>query len=432
MASVQLVDEDSLSSTSPGVINDRPLKSKSDKSPTHAVTTTSDFLCLVCSDRATGYHYSVYSCEGCKGFFKRTIQKQLEPKYTCKSNKGCEVTKFSRNNCQYCRFQKCLNTGMKIEAVREDRAPGGKQKVKKPRLDTDTDVADPPVYINKTSSIPDKASPTSESPGATTNISSSSSSSSSSSNDGAEETTFRVQSKTNEVNSPYAKPQFNPEYEKMAEHLIAARPDIIPSAGSFKDMSNFGIDDLMQYGYKELQLIIKWARQVPGFRSLLLEDQMALLKASFMELNVLRLAYRSRNEDNFVRFGMDVKLTTQQSIEIGWGSELIQSTLHYVNRIKEVNIDHSEFCFLNAIVLTYPDAAGLQSKSSVTELQAKLVDALRYYIKSRYPHDQKRYAKVLLRLPALRTVASKATERFLSMTLDGTIQLNELVSEMME
>ena len=24
-------------------------------------------LCLVCSDRGSGYHYSVYSCEGCKG-----------------------------------------------------------------------------------------------------------------------------------------------------------------------------------------------------------------------------------------------------------------------------------------------------------------------------------------------------------------------------
>ena len=29
-----------------------------------------------------------------------------------------------------------------------------------------------------------------------------------------------------------------------------------------------------------------------GFSELLIEDQMALLKASFMELNVLRLAYR--------------------------------------------------------------------------------------------------------------------------------------------
>ncbi|KAG7275359.1 hypothetical protein CRUP_007915 [Coryphaenoides rupestris] len=30
--------------------------------------------CAVCSDYASGYHYGVWSCEGCKAFFKRSIQ----------------------------------------------------------------------------------------------------------------------------------------------------------------------------------------------------------------------------------------------------------------------------------------------------------------------------------------------------------------------
>lgn len=62
-----------------------------------------------------GKHYGVYSCEGCKGFFKRTIRKDLT--YTCRDNKECLIDKRQRNRCQYCRYQKCLAMGMKREGV---------------------------------------------------------------------------------------------------------------------------------------------------------------------------------------------------------------------------------------------------------------------------------------------------------------------------
>ncbi|KAG5668270.1 hypothetical protein PVAND_016217 [Polypedilum vanderplanki] len=77
-------------------------------------------FCLVCGDRASGRHYAI-SCEGCKGFFKRSIRKQLG--YQCRGSMNCEVTKHHRNRCQYCRLQKCLACGMRSDSVQHERKP---------------------------------------------------------------------------------------------------------------------------------------------------------------------------------------------------------------------------------------------------------------------------------------------------------------------
>ncbi|XP_014276850.1 orphan steroid hormone receptor 2 isoform X1 [Halyomorpha halys] len=78
-------------------------------------------ICVVCGDRASGRHYGAISCEGCKGFFKRSIRKRLG--YQCRGNQQCEVTKHHRNRCQYCRLQKCLSMGMRSDSVQHERKP---------------------------------------------------------------------------------------------------------------------------------------------------------------------------------------------------------------------------------------------------------------------------------------------------------------------
>ncbi|KAK2171609.1 hypothetical protein NP493_1051g00047 [Ridgeia piscesae] len=67
-------------------------------------------LCLVCGDRASGKHYGVQSCDGCRGFFKRTIRRNID--YVCKDNGACVVDVARRNQCQACRFRKCLDMNM--------------------------------------------------------------------------------------------------------------------------------------------------------------------------------------------------------------------------------------------------------------------------------------------------------------------------------
>lgn len=70
-------------------------------------------LCPVCGDKVSGYHYGLLTCESCKGFFKRTVQNKKV--YNCVAERCCVIDKTQRKRCPYCRFQKCLDVGMKLE-----------------------------------------------------------------------------------------------------------------------------------------------------------------------------------------------------------------------------------------------------------------------------------------------------------------------------
>ncbi|XP_006883409.1 PREDICTED: nuclear receptor subfamily 1 group D member 2 [Elephantulus edwardii] len=79
-------------------------------------------LCKVCGDVASGFHYGVHACEGCKGFFRRSIQQNIQYK-KCLKNENCSIMRMNRNRCQQCRFKKCLSVGMSRDAVRFGRIP---------------------------------------------------------------------------------------------------------------------------------------------------------------------------------------------------------------------------------------------------------------------------------------------------------------------
>ena len=70
-------------------------------------------LCKICGDTASGNHFGVLSCEACKSFFRRSIR--AGARYSCRANRSCAIEKHTRNRCQYCRLQKCVQIGMRKE-----------------------------------------------------------------------------------------------------------------------------------------------------------------------------------------------------------------------------------------------------------------------------------------------------------------------------
>lgn len=114
-------------------------------------------LCLVCGDRASGYHYNALTCEGCKGkkvwgfllvmarfrpyflcnlgFFRRSVTKNAV--YSCKFGHECEMDMYMRRKCQECRLKKCLAVGMRPECVVPETQCAIKRKEKKAQKDKD-------------------------------------------------------------------------------------------------------------------------------------------------------------------------------------------------------------------------------------------------------------------------------------------------------
>uniref|UniRef100_A0A803TXW3 Nuclear receptor subfamily 2 group C member 1 n=1 Tax=Anolis carolinensis TaxID=28377 RepID=A0A803TXW3_ANOCA len=111
-------------------------------------------LCVVCGDKASGRHYGAVTCEGCKGFFKRSIRKNLV--YSCRGTRDCVINKHHRNRCQYCRLQRCIAFGMKQDSVQCERKPVDVSREKPPNCAASTEK----IYIRKDLRSPLTATPT--------------------------------------------------------------------------------------------------------------------------------------------------------------------------------------------------------------------------------------------------------------------------------
>ncbi|CAD5113845.1 DgyrCDS3005 [Dimorphilus gyrociliatus] len=331
--------------------------------------------CAVCGDKGTGFHYSVFSCEGCKGFFKRSVQKNLT--YTCRENCCCVINKATRNNCQYCRFTKCLQVGMKKDSVREDRTPGGRHRHK--RIGTEL-VYKSPEKVQKT------------------------------------ETSVT-------------------EEEALVKQITQIGAANMPelTIGPIEKVEDIPVKELMSVSDQELRLIIDWARLVPGFQHLQNEDQISLVKSSFVELLVFRMAYRSIDTDNTVLLARNVLVEKQAASALTWGREIMECTLDIILRLQALDfyIDSTEFCILCAIILLFPDAEGINDRIAVSNMQTRYLELLQFFDNECYPNEPLRCTKLLLKLPIVRSQSSRAACKFLSSSIEqqGAISVNVTILE---
>ena len=79
--------------------------------------------CKVCASlTATKHnHYgSEFICHSCRGFFMRSVKSSIFQKFKHNALIGeCVIDSKTRQSCKKCRFEKCLEVGMKIAFVQK-------------------------------------------------------------------------------------------------------------------------------------------------------------------------------------------------------------------------------------------------------------------------------------------------------------------------
>ena len=76
--------------------------------------------CPICGEMTINHsHYGGVVCDSCKAFFRRTVVNPSKKSERCRLGNGkCSLRKERRNNCPFCRFKLCLQTGMKPNMIK--------------------------------------------------------------------------------------------------------------------------------------------------------------------------------------------------------------------------------------------------------------------------------------------------------------------------
>ncbi|XP_063233115.1 ecdysone receptor isoform X2 [Bacillus rossius redtenbacheri] len=375
----------------PNSLNGYSLDGSDAKKKKGPVPRQQEELCLVCGDRASGYHYNALTCEGCKGFFRRSITKNAV--YQCKYGNNCEIDMYMRRKCQECRLKKCLSVGMRPECVVPEYQCMVKRKEKKAQKDKDK-------------------------PNSTTN--------GSPEMVGMKDPDLKQLEPEKSPLSNGVKP-VSPEQEELIHRLVYYQNEYEqPSEDDLKRITNSPIEGENQSDIKfrhiteitilTVQLIVEFAKRLPGFDKLLREDQIALLKACSSEVMMFRMARRYDVQSDSILFANNQPYTKDSYSMAGMG-ETIDDMLRFCRQMYAMKVDNAEYALLTAIVI-FSERPSLIEAWKVEKIQEIYLEALKAYVDNRRrPKSGAIFAKLLSVLTELRTLGNQNSEMCFSLKL---------------
>uniref|UniRef100_A0A7I4NMG8 Bm4980; Nuclear hormone receptor family member nhr-49, putative n=1 Tax=Brugia malayi TaxID=6279 RepID=A0A7I4NMG8_BRUMA len=345
--------------------------------------------CAVCGDKSTGTHYGVLSCNGCKGFFRRTILKNQ--KFTCRFNKACTINKNFRCACRYCRFQKCVRVGMKREAIQFERDSIGPIKrhsepivlrtVESSRTENDNSKT---AFCNSRL-INDTLKPD------------------------VIETLMQMEARTNQEMTTHQNLVISSSFA-ISNRLNESSCASSDFSQSHKSCST---EDLNELSRTTLVLMVDWAKGLEPFPGLIIDDKIILLKNYAPQHLILLPAFRSPDATGTCLFN-NADVNCDGGIKFGGLSAFKTSNImprimdEIVWPMRHLQMREEEFVCLKALAFLHPEAKGLSvpAQTALREARNRILKALYCYILTHTPEEAPtRYGNILLLAPALKALA---------------------------
>ncbi|KAL6474514.1 hypothetical protein MHYP_G00180750 [Metynnis hypsauchen] len=361
--------------------------------------------CRVCADRASGYHYGVHACEGCKGFFRRTIRLKLE--YD-KCERHCKIQKKNRNKCQYCRFQKCLSVGMSHNAIRFGRMPQSeKLKLKAEILTGEKEVEDPRLADQKTLA----------------------------------KQICEAYLKNFSMNKSKARtiltgktntPPFvihDMETLQLAEQTLVAKM-VGTSGGLLNKEVEVRIFHCCQCTSVEtVTELTEFAKSVPGFCSLDLNDQVTLLKYGVYEALFAMLASCMNKDGLLVAYGSGfITREFLKSLRRPF-SDMMEPKFQFAMKFNSLELDDSDLALFVAAIICCGDRPGLVNIPHIERMQERIIHVLQLHLQNNHPDNAFLFPKLLQKLADLRQLVTEHAQLVQEIKKTEDTSLHPLLQE---
>lgn len=311
-------------------------------------------VCQVCGDDASGCHYGAVTCGSCKVFFKRAAAGKQN--HLCASRNDCTIDKLRRKNCASCRLRRCFLSGMTLKGRKLKGASQPRNGMEEvtggpaDRRETEREIERDREHERESGGLMDLSG------------------------------TTPVPTQASSQPLALGHPSGLHACLSMVSVLQSIEPTIV-NAGhdpAQPDSPASLLTSLNELGERQLVSVVRWAKAIPGFRDLHVDDQMSVIQSSWMGVMVFAMGWRSYNFTNssMLYFAPDLVFNDQR-MRVSSMYEHCVSMKLLSQRFCGLRITPEEFLCMKVLLLfSIIPVEGLRSQHCFDKLRTSYIKEL--------------------------------------------------------